>query len=80
VAYQKDNWGGEIRSALRERVKAPTIPQVFVGGEHLGGCTDTFDAYKHGRLQALLQSNSIAYRANDRLDPYTLLPKWLHPR
>jgi glutaredoxin len=35
VAYQQDNWGGEIRVALRERVQAPTIPQIFVGGEHL---------------------------------------------
>jgi cysteine synthase A len=64
---------------LRERVQAPTIPQVFVGGEHLGGCLDTFDAFKQGRLQALLRSNGIAYRPNEALDPYTLLPKWLHP-
>jgi cysteine synthase A len=80
VAYQEDNWGGEIRVALRERVQAPTIPQIFVGGEHLGGCTDTFDAFKQGRLQELLQTNGIAYRRNDGLDPYSLLPKWLHPR
>ncbi|HEU0202244.1 MAG TPA: cysteine synthase A [Burkholderiaceae bacterium] len=80
VAYQKDNWGGDIRAALRERVQAPTIPQIFVGGEHLGGCTDTFDAFKEGRLQALLQANGIAYRQHEKLDPYSLLPKWLHPR
>jgi cysteine synthase len=80
VAYQQDNWGGEIRVALRERVQAPTIPQIFVGGEHLGGCTDTFDAFKQGRLQELLQTKGIAYRRNEQLDPYSLLPKWLHPR
>ena len=80
VAYQKDDWGGEIRKALRGRVNAPTIPQIFVGGEHLGGCTDTFDAFKQGRLQALLEANGVQYRRNDALDPYSLLPKWLHPR
>jgi cysteine synthase A len=80
VAYQKDNWGGDIRAALRERAGAPTIPQIFVGGKHLGGCTDTFDAFKQGRLQALLDANGIAYRHREGFDPYTLLPKWLHPR
>ncbi len=80
VAYQKDNWGGEIRVALRERAKAPTIPQIFIGGEHVGGCTETFDAFKEGRLQALLKANGVEYRSNEKLDPYALLPKWLHPR
>jgi cysteine synthase A len=80
VAYQQNNWGGEIRVALRERIHAPTIPQIFVGGEHLGGCTETFDAFKQGRLQTLLQANGIECRRSDGLDPYSLLPKWLHPR
>jgi cysteine synthase A len=80
VAYQRDNWGGDIRAALRKRVQAQTIPQIFVGGEHLGGCTETFDAFKQGRLQALLEGNGVAWRRNDGLDPYSLLPKWLHSR
>ena len=78
--YQENDWGGAIRVALRERVKAPTIPQIFVGGEYIGGCTETFDAFKQGRLQALLQSSGVAYQRRDALDPYSLLPKWLHPR
>jgi cysteine synthase len=80
VAYQRDNWGGEIRAALRERTNAATIPQIFVAGEHLGGCTETFDAFKQGRLQTLLEASGIPFRASDTLDPYSLLPKWLHPR
>jgi cysteine synthase A len=80
VEYQRDNLGGEIRLALGERVKATTIPQIFVGGEHLGGCTDTFDAFKQGRLQALLRANGVVLRGDAGLDPYSLLPKWLHPR
>jgi cysteine synthase A len=80
VQYQKDDWGGAIRVALRERVQLPTIPQIFVGGEHLGGCTDTFDAFKQGRLQALMQASGVRYHHQETLDPYSLLPKWLHPR
>ena len=40
--FRKDDWGGRIRIALRERIGAPTIPQIFVGGEHIGGCSETF--------------------------------------
>ena len=80
VEYQRDDWGGAIRVALRERVKVATIPQIFVGGVHIGGCTDTFDAFKQGRLQELLHANGIAHHADNKFDPYSLLPKWLHPR
>ncbi|MEM9032732.1 MAG: cysteine synthase A, partial [Pseudomonadota bacterium] len=44
AANQKGKRGVRIRAALREICKAQTIPQVFVGGEHVGGATETFDA------------------------------------
>lgn len=78
--YQKDNWGGQIRNVLKVRTGAPTIPQIFVGGEHIGGCTETFDAYNEGRLQELLRKNGIAFRAAENVDAYSFLPAWLHPR
>jgi cysteine synthase A len=45
VAYQKDDWGGQIRTALAAKTGWKTIPQIFVGGEFVGGCTDAFDAW-----------------------------------
>jgi cysteine synthase A len=48
VEYQRDDFGGEIRAALRARTQASTIPQVFVGGEHFGGCTDLFRRLPQG--------------------------------
>ena len=80
VAYQKDNRGGQIRAALSARTSVATIPQIFVGGEFLGGCTDVFDAYEQGRLQQLLEKNSVAYDESLKVDPYSFLPTWLHPR
>ena len=44
VEYQKDNKGGEIRAALLERTGLKTIPQIYIGGEHVGGATELFDA------------------------------------
>ena len=62
--YQQDDLGGEIRAALaRSAPASPTIPQIFVGGSHVGGCTETFDAFADGRLQRLLD------RARRRLRP-----------
>ncbi len=80
VEYQEDDRGGKIRAALSARTSVATIPQIFVGGEFVGGCTDIFDAYQEGRLQTLLEKHGIAFDASSSLDPYTLLPSWLHPR
>jgi cysteine synthase A len=78
--YQQNDWGGQVRAALDARYKVSTIPQVFVGGKHIGGASETFDAFKDGELQALLGQNGVGYNRNVRIDPYSLLPSWLQPR
>jgi len=80
VAYQKDDLGGQIRAALTARTTMKTIPQVFVGGQFLGGCTETFNAQKDGQLQDLLRRNAVPFDAKANFDPYSMLPGWLHPR
>jgi cysteine synthase A len=80
VEYQKNNRGGEVRAALTARTTVGTIPQIFVGGEFIGGCTDVFDAYKSGRFQELLDKSNVVYDRNLKVDPYSFLPAWLHPR
>jgi cysteine synthase A len=80
VAYQENDWGGQIRAALNGRVGINTIPQIFIGGEHIGGATDTFEAFKSGVLKKKL--DGVGIRAGDLggKDPYELLPGWLHKR
>jgi cysteine synthase A len=51
-----------------------------VGGEHVGGCTELFDAVRDGTLQRRLDAHGIAYDRQAEFDPYTLFPKWLQPR
>ena len=80
VEYQRDDQGGKIRAALTARTSVSTIPQIFVGGVLIGGATDVFDAYKEGRLQTLLEKNHVAYDRGLRVDPYSFLPTWLHPK
>jgi cysteine synthase A len=80
VAYQKDNRGGRIREALRARTGFTTLPQIFVGGEFVGGATDVFDRLKAGELATLLRRHGVTFDETVRADPYDFLPKWLHPR
>lgn len=80
AAYQENGWGGEVRAALDHRTGVPTAPQVFIGGVHVGGCTDTFDMFNTGDLQKLLEQKGIAWDSTQQLDPYTMLPSWIHPR
>ena len=80
TAYQRDDRGGQIRAVLRARTGSKTILQVFVGGEFIGGCTDTLEMFKDGRLQQLLTRHGVRFDESVRVDPYTLLPTWLHPR
>ena len=80
VAYQEDNKGGKIRAALRERTGSKTIPQVFVGGQFIGGATELFDSQKGGELAELLEKNAVVYNKDIDVDPYTFLPGWLQQR
>ncbi|WP_268808438.1 glutaredoxin [Roseovarius albus] len=80
VAYQPDNLGIEMRSALRQITGAPTIPQIFVGGEHIGGATETFDAFNDGSLQTRMVVAGLPTAPSENVNAYSFLPKWVHPR
>jgi cysteine synthase A len=80
VEYQEDDRGGKIRAALTARTGFQTIPQIFVGGEFVGGCTEAFDAWREGRLQQLLEEAGVDFTRETAADPYSYLPQWLHPR
>ena len=80
VEYQADDWGSQIRAALNAQLCSNTIPQVFIAGKHIGGATDTFEAVKSGELQSLLEKSGIEAGELGDMDPYELLPSWLHKR
>ena len=79
VKFQQNDMGVKIRAVLRAQF-APTIPQIFIGGAHIGGCTELFDAMRSGQMQRQLEAAHVGYDRTIALDPYTLLPNWVHPR
>ena len=44
----------EIRQGIKEYSDWPTIPQLYVNQEFIGGCDIVQDMYKNGELQNLL--------------------------
>lgn len=47
----------QLRAEMIEKASgATTVPQVFINGQHLGGCDDTLALDKAGELDKLLNS------------------------
>jgi len=52
----------EIRQGIKEFSNWPTIPQLYVKGEFVGGCDIIREMYDAGELQGFLQDKGIATR------------------
>ena len=57
VAYQEIDVAGddEARQRLSERTGRRTVPQIFIGDQHVGGSDDLHELEQEGKLDALLQ-------------------------
>lgn len=49
----------EKRRQMMEISQRQTVPQVFVGDRHIGGCNDTQDALRSGQLKIWLEEVGI---------------------
>ena len=52
----------EIRQGIKEFSNWPTIPQLYVKGEFVGGCDIIREMYEAGELQDLLKEKGVATR------------------
>jgi glutaredoxin 3 len=49
---------GKLRDEMRRRAGGRTsVPQIFIDGEHVGGCDDLYALDQAGKLKPLLQAN-----------------------
>lgn len=44
----------ELREGIKKFSNWPTIPQVYIKGEFVGGCDITLEMFKNGELQKML--------------------------
>ena len=45
----------EIRNGVKEYANWPTIPQLYIKGEFIGGCDIVKEMYQTGELQQMLE-------------------------
>ncbi|MEI8146557.1 MAG: Grx4 family monothiol glutaredoxin [Alphaproteobacteria bacterium] len=49
----------EIRQGIKEYSNWPTIPQLYVKGEFVGGCDITREMFQSGELIQLMKDNGV---------------------
>jgi monothiol glutaredoxin len=53
----------EIRQGIKEFSNWPTIPQLYVKGEFIGGCDIVREMFETGELQQVFEQNGVPVRA-----------------
>jgi len=62
VAYKGYNVleSDELRQGIKAYSEWPTVPQLYVKGEFVGGCDIVREMFQAGELQALLKEKGLA--------------------
>jgi monothiol glutaredoxin len=53
----------EIREGIKAYANWPTIPQLYVAGEFVGGCDIVTEMYQDGELQSLMKEKGLPVSA-----------------
>jgi len=51
-----------IRQGIKDFASWPTIPQLYVKGEFIGGCDIVREMYSSGELQQILRDKNIVFK------------------
>ncbi|MCQ9154401.1 Grx4 family monothiol glutaredoxin [Acidomonas methanolica] len=62
VPFETENvlTSADLRQGLKEFSQWPTIPQLYVKGEFIGGCDIVTDMFQSGELESLFTEKGIA--------------------
>ncbi len=52
---------GELREGIKQFANWPTIPQLYVKGEFIGGCDIVREMYETGELQKVFDEKGVSY-------------------
>ncbi|XP_065910410.1 thioredoxin reductase 1, cytoplasmic-like [Dysidea avara] len=63
IELDKTDNGAAVQEALADITKLNTVPNVFVNGDHVGGCDSTLAAFSSGKLSRMILAGQ------KRLDP-----------
>ncbi len=52
----------EIREGIKEFTNWPTIPQLYIKGEFVGGCDIVREMYQSGELGEMFEAKGVPYK------------------
>lgn len=61
IKYTEDNMGSRYKAAINDLVKSRTLPQLFVGGDAVGGPHEVFAMWMDGILSEILDNAGVTY-------------------
>ncbi len=53
----------ELRDGIKSFSQWPTIPQLYVKGEFVGGCDIVTEMFQNGELETLMKEHGVAVKA-----------------
>jgi monothiol glutaredoxin len=53
----------ELREGIKEFSQWPTVPQLYVKGEFVGGCDIVTEMFQSGELETLMAEKGVPYKA-----------------
>ena len=53
----------ELREGIKQFSNWPTIPQLYVNGDFVGGCDIVTEMYQSGELETLLTQKGVSHQA-----------------
>ncbi|MGH8386024.1 MAG: glutaredoxin 3 [Pseudomonas sp.] len=58
VAFEEIKVDGkpQVRAAMAQKAGRTSVPQIWIGERHIGGCDDLFALDRVGKLDALLKA------------------------
>ena len=51
----------DLREGIKEFSQWPTVPQLYVKGEFVGGCDIVMEMFQSGELESLLEEKGVAH-------------------
>ncbi|KAF5740395.1 glutaredoxin [Tripterygium wilfordii] len=64
IELDTESDGSEMQAALFEWTKQRTVPNVFIGGNHIGGCDTTTGLHQQGKLIPLLTEAGVLAKSS----------------
>ncbi|KIK62012.1 hypothetical protein GYMLUDRAFT_42448 [Collybiopsis luxurians FD-317 M1] len=58
----------ELRQGIKEFSEWPTIPQLYVNGDFIGGCDIVLGMHQSGELQSLLVNNEVIPKPEEQVE------------